>query len=254
MQPPTLVLVVPCYQEAARLRAPAFLDFSASHPNVSLLFVDDGSTDETWAALQRIVSVAPDRIAAIRLESNRGKAEAVRVGTIEAIARRPTLVGFWDADLATPLDAVDDFLAVTATRPDIEIVLGSRVMLMGRTIARTTLRHYLGRVFATAASLSLDLPVYDTQCGAKVFRATDAVAGLFATPFKSTWTFDVELLARYLNTPAEDGRPIRQARIYELTLRTWHDIPRSKLRLADGVRSMIELMAIWRARRAGRAA
>jgi glycosyltransferase involved in cell wall biosynthesis len=219
---------------------------------VRLLLVDDGSTDRTFALLGRLAQAAPGAIATIRLDANRGKGEAVRLGLLEAMRGGAPLVGFWDADLATPLAAVDDFLAVAAQRPDLEMILGSRVMLLGRSITRRAWRHYLGRVFATAASLALGLPVYDTQCGAKIFRATAAVARVFAAPFSSRWVFDVEILARYLALPVDDGGPDRRARIYELTVPAWHDVPGSKLRATDFVRSLFELAAIWRDRRAGR--
>jgi dolichyl-phosphate beta-glucosyltransferase len=212
--------------------------------------VDDGSTDTTGDVHARLVSAAPESVFALRLERNQGKGEAVRRGVLEAMARGPALVGFWDADLATPLDAVDDFLALAARRPDIEILLGSRVQLMGRDIRRKPARHYLGRVFATAVSMTLGLPVYDTQCGAKMFRATGAIAEVFSRPFRSAWVFDVEILARYLALP-DDGGPPRPARIYELAVRRWHDIPGSKLRPVDFVRSVVELLAIRRDRGAG---
>ncbi|MBE3132336.1 MAG: glycosyltransferase [Acidobacteria bacterium] len=252
MTPPSLVLVVPCSNEASRLDQQAFLDFLASHVAVTLIFVDDGSVDSTFEILRRLEQAAPNRIRVMRLEQNRGKAEAVRLGILEAIRRQPQLVGFWDADLSTPLGALDDFTRLASERPDIELVLGSRVLLMGRDIRRTAWRHYVGRVFATAASLALGLPVYDTQCGAKVFRVNDAVARVFETPFRSAWIFDVELLARYLSMPIEDGGPPRRARIYELALPAWHEVPGSKLRLPDFVRSMFELMSVWRDRRSGR--
>ena len=154
-------------------------------------------------------------------------------------------MGFWDADLATPLDAVEDFLALAAKRQEIDLILGSRVLLMGRDIRRKPLRHYLGRVFATAASLTLGLPVYDTQCGAKVFRANAAIAAVFAGPFRSAWIFDVELiLARYLGLPAEGGPP-RRAHL-RAAVPAWHDVPGSKLRPADFARSLFELAAIGR--------
>ena len=178
---PTLVLVVPCFNEEARLDRQAFLDFSASHPAVRLLFVNDGSDDGTLGILDGVRAEAPDRVDVIHLAANQGKAEAVREGVLAALRLEPDLVGFWDADLSTPLDAIDDFLALAAKRPEIDIILGSRVMLMGRDIRREAWRHYLGRVFATGVSLSLDLPVYDTQCGAKVFRANEATAAVFAS-------------------------------------------------------------------------
>jgi len=141
---------------------------------------------------------------------------------------------------------------VAAKYPDIDLVLGSRVLLMGRDIRRRATRHYLGRVFATAASLALSLPVYDTQCGAKVFRVNEAMRRVFAAPFRSPWIFDVEILARYLNLPVDDGGTPRRSRIYELTVPAWYDVPGSKLEASDFVRSMFELVAIWRDRRAGR--
>ncbi len=144
--------------------------------------------------------------------------------------------------------AIDDFLAVLRDRPHIEFVLGARVMLMGRDIKRKASRHYLGRVFATAVSHALDLPVYDTQCGAKVLRANAATATLFASPFRSAWIFDVELIARYLRLPVAPGEPARRDRLYELVLPAWHDRPGSKLRWHDFARAMVELVYIWRER------
>lgn len=244
-----LVLVVPCHNEAARLDPEAFVAFASVRPAVSLLFVDDGSTDATAAVVAHIQQAAPAAVSLVRLPSRQGKAEAVRVGILEGIRRQAVLVGFWDADLATPLSAVDDFLALAAQRPEMEVILGSRVMLMGRDIRRHAARHYLGRVFATAVSLALDLPVYDTQCGAKVFRVNDAVAAIFATPFRDRWIFDVELLARYLAQPVEADAPPRRARIYELAVPAWHHKAGSKLRATDYLRAVPALCHIWRERR-----
>ena len=203
MKPPELALVVPCYNEAARLDPEAFLHFVTTHPGVQLVMVDDGSLDGTWEILERMRAAAPASIITLRHSPNRGKAEAVRAGILAGLAQRAALVGFVDADLATPLRAIDDFLAVLRDRPAVEFVLGSRVMLLGRDIKRKATRHYFGRVFATAVSFALDLPVYDTQCGAKVLRANAATASLFDVPFRSAWIFDVELIAA---VPAPAGR------------------------------------------------
>lgn len=243
-----LALVVPCYNEAARLDAAAFLHFVSTHPGARLVMVDDGSVDGTWELLERMRAAAPATVTAIRHRENRGKAEAVRAGMVAAIAENPAVVGFFDADLSTPLRAVDDFLALLDTRPNIEFVLGSRVLLMGRDVKRKAVRHYLGRVFATAVSLALDLPVYDTQCGAKMLRVNAATATLFAAPFRSRWIFDVELIARYLRLPAGPGEAGRRDRLYELVLTAWHDKPGSKLRWYDFARAMVDVGYIWRDR------
>ena len=243
-----LALIVPCYNEASRLDVDAFVRFVATHPGVRLVMVDDGSVDGTADLLERIRAAAPDAVTILRLASNRGKGEAVRAGIVAAIAGNPAVVGFFDADLSTPLEAVGDFLAVLKGRPDVEFVLGSRIVLMGRDVKRHAWRHYLGRVFATGASLALDLPVYDTQCGAKLLRVTAATGTLFAMPFRSRWIFDVELIARYLRLPvAAGGRP-RRDRLYELVLSAWHDKPGSKVRWYDFGRAMVDLGYVWRER------
>lgn len=244
--PPELVLVVPCYNEAARLDPGAFLAFASSHPGVRFLMVDDGSTDGTFEILERLREAAPASVTVLRLQPNRGKGEAVRAGIRVGLAEGAPLVGYFDADLATPLSVIDDFLAVLRTRPQIEFVLGSRVKLMGRSISRKATRHYFGRVFATAASLALDLPVYDSQCGAKVIRANPLTATLFDEPFHSRWIFDVELIGRYLRLPVATGEPSRRDRLYELVVPAWHDRPGSKLRWYDFARAIGELADIWR--------
>ncbi len=252
MTPPALALVVPCYNEAARLDPKAFLDFLTTHPGVHFVFVDDGSVDGTGELLERMRAGARGGVTTIRHASNRGKAEAVRAGILAAIAQQAPLVGFFDADLSTPLRAIDDFLAVLRTRQDVEFILGSRVLLMGRDVKRRASRHYLGRVFATAVSHALDLPVYDTQCGAKMLRVNAATATLFAAPFRSRWIFDVELIARYLRLPVDPGDPPRRDRLYELVLPAWHDKPGSKLRWYDFAHAIVDLGYIWRERVAHR--
>ena len=185
----------------------------------------------------------------IRQPRRSGKAEAIRTGIRAGLELGAGFVGFLDADLSTPLGVIDDFLAVFRKRPAVEFVLGSRVMLLGRDVRRTMTRHYLGRAFATAVSHALDLPVYDTQCGAKVLRVTETTMTLFAEPFRSRWIFDVELIARYLRLPIAAGEPARRDRLYELVVPAWHDIPGSKLRWYDFARATVDLAHVWRERR-----
>ena len=241
------VLVVPCYNEADRFKADEFRAFVIQQPATSLLFVDDGSTDGTLAILKRLQAEVP-RIDVLHLTRNSGKGEAVRQGLLQALKTSGiAYVGFWDADLATPLEAVGDLLEVLQDQPQIEMVFGSRVKLLGRQIERRPARHYLGRVFATCASLVLNLPIYDTQCGAKLFRATADLQAVLQQPFLSRWIFDVELIARFqqLHAAGEGWSALRE-RIYEFPLHCWRDIPGSKVGPGDFLTAIRDLVIIRR--------
>jgi glycosyltransferase involved in cell wall biosynthesis len=238
-------IVVPCYNEARRLPVDAFRVFAASEPRVRFLFVDDGSTDQTSDVLSRLVATAPDRFHAIVQHRNLGKAEAVRIGMLNAFASVGRYAGYWDADLATPLSEVQRFISLLDAHPERDICFGARVQLLGRAIYRRQHRHYIGRLFATAASLALRLPVYDTQCGAKLFRVSPAMHALFVEQFLGRWTFDVEIVARLAQQCARDGRRPCDV-IYELPLDEWRDIGGSKVHPLDLVTALIELARIRR--------
>ena len=244
---PATTLVVPCFDEAARLRPDLFESYCREKPDAHFLFVDDGSGDGTLALLQQLVARRPSQLAVLPLRPNRGKAEAVRAGMREAFRRGHDYVGYWDADLATPLDEIERFIDTLERRPECRMVFGARVKLVGWTVERSLLRHYAGRIFATATSQVLGLAIYDTQCGAKLFRSTSEVAALFEEPFRTSWVFDVELLARWLQQRpgALDVAPADA--IYELPLRTWRDVPGSKVRPWDFGRALLGLARIWRA-------
>jgi hypothetical protein len=179
------------------------------------------------------------------LDTNQGKAEAVRRGVLEAFTdSSAALVGYWDADLATPLGAIATFSAIL-DEPRIQMVMGSRVKLMGRHIERDLTRHYLGRGFATLIAFALDLPVYDTQCGAKLFRANPLFARVFARRFRSRWTFDVEILARLLEEERSGAIQVAEQCV-ECPLEAWRDQPGSKLKLAHAPRILLEIARLFR--------
>src|SRR5574338_423101 len=241
----TSIVAIPCFDEAARLDAAKLLAFVDAAPEVSLVLVDDGSRDGTLALLRELEAKRPERLGVLALPRNRGKAEAVRQGVLCALARAPSYVGYWDADLATPLEAIADFSRVLDERSEIDLVMGARIALLGRSVERSALRHYVGRIGATLISQVLRMPVYDTQCGAKLLRAERA-ARLFEAPFATRWTFDVELLARLVRDREARGVPPAAGAIYEYPLPVWRDVPGSKLRPLDYVRSLRELWQIHR--------
>ena len=242
MSEPRVIIVVPCYNEGLRLPVDRFLEFLGEH-DIGFAFVDDGSTDNTIARIESIRAPNEDRVSLVRSPANQGKAEAVRLGINSALQQDPDFVGFWDADLATPLDAIPQFMAVFAERPDLDMVFGSRVKLLGRQVNRRAARHYLGRVFATVVSVMLRLPIYDTQCGAKIFRVGPRTRGLTAERFRTKWVFDVEMLARYIR---EVGSPESAAQhIYEFPLLRWEDVAGSKVKPTDFFTALKDVILIY---------
>jgi glycosyltransferase involved in cell wall biosynthesis len=240
------VIVIPCFNEELRLDVDEFRRFQLDLHRVEFLFVNDGSGDRTIEVLQRLATHDPARFSVLDLPKNGGKAEAVRQGTLTALATNPDFVGFWDADLATPLDELPGFLDLLETGPALHLVFGARVRLLGREISRQPARHYVGRIGATLISSSLGVAVYDTQCGAKLFRASEELRDVFARPFLSRWIFDVEILARFIE---RWGRNRTARATYELPLRRWHDVRGSKVRSGDFLKALNDL---WRIRRAYR--
>jgi len=242
----SIAIVVPCYNEEERLNPFAFHRFLADSPRCRLVFVNDGSRDATLDVLHRLQAACePDRVEVVDLAVNGGKAEAVRQGMLHALETGADLIGFWDADLATPLCAVDDFVRVMDRYSTIQIVVGARLPLLGHAVERNAKRGFLGKCFAAAASLTLGIRLQDTQCGAKMFRRSSVLAAVLHRPFLSRWIFDVEMLARWRQlTPHGAGR--LDECLYERPLDNWTEIQGSRLKASDFLKAPLELWGIYR--------
>jgi len=244
---PKSYLIIPCFNEARRLPAGDFLRLAAASQDLTLLFVEDGSTDGTFEVLERMKGAASGSIELHRMARNSGKGEAVRVGLRLALARGADVVGYADADLATPTHELERMLRMMDEGSSL-VLLGSRVRLLGYRMERRAVRHYLGRVFATFASIALRLPVYDTQCGAKIFRRSPALEAAVERPFRSRWIFDVELLDRLLRG-GPGAAPMAPDDFEEVPLRLWRDVQGSKMRTWTMIRAGLEILALLARRR-----
>lgn len=244
---PAVSVVIPCYNEESRLDGGQFLAFLNDRPRLRFVFVDDGSSDGTLRVLRGLQSANPTQIDVLRLEQNAGKAEAVRQGLLHAIETGADLLGYWDADLATPLSAICDFAAITERYSDVAVVYGARMQLLGHRINRTVGRRIVSRICSALARMAVRLPVYDTQCGAKLLRNTPEVRDCLASPFSAGWLFDVEFFARMSAVV-----PDRHSAFYEFPLSEWTEVAGSKINgriiLRSGVR-MLRLVAKMRLRR-----
>jgi dolichyl-phosphate beta-glucosyltransferase len=234
-------IIIPCYNESERLSEKFFTDFVNTNGFVNLCFVNDGSKDGTLNILQDIKAKSPDRISVIDQKKNTGKAEAVRKGIIYMLTQRQyDFVGYFDADLSTPLAEIEYFFLFQKFKPECLVMLGSRVNRMGTRIERKAYRHYLGRIFSTMASMVLKMPVYDTQCGAKIFE-TELARQIFHSPFISPWLFDLELLARI-----SEKKGLSEAKkiILEIPLNEWTHKSGSKIKLLHILKICIDLTRI----------
>lgn len=214
------VVVIPCFNEAGRLKTQEFLRFIALHPHISFIFVNDGSRDDTSRVLAEMAD--GDRLRVLELERNGGKAEAVRRGMAEAL-KADCPCGFWDADLSTPLSEIPVMLDLLRSG-EFRCVFGSRWLHLGDCrIKRRFFRHFIGRIFATCVSNHLKLPIYDTQCGAKLFTR-EAAEAAFASPFVTRWFFDVEIVRRLQRFYGAES-----PRLLEHPVSCWIDAPGSKV-------------------------
>jgi glycosyltransferase involved in cell wall biosynthesis len=248
MRATRVTLVVPCFNEAKRLDVAAFTNAISTMPWLDFIFVNDGSADNTEEVLDTLRSAHEGRVSVLSLPHNMGKAEAVRRGLLQANAKTEApICGFWDADLSAPLHELVAMRRVFTEHPHVAWVWGIRLRSLGRLVTRQARRHYLGRLFATAASVVVALPIYDSQCGAKLFRTGELLSAAIATPFLSRWIFDVEMIAR---ASMVHGRHQLSRAVREHPLDYWEHRAGSRLRPGDFVRAAGELFRIARRYRA----
>jgi dolichyl-phosphate beta-glucosyltransferase len=237
----TCCIIVPCYNEGKRLAVEAFEKFILKNDGFALLFVNDGSSDNTQAVIDLLVEKIPDQIFSCQLAKNSGKAEAVRQGFNFALSRiEADYLSYLDADLATPLSEIKRLHSIISNNSNWQLVFGSRFKRLGVTIQRKKIRHYSGRVIATFISGILKLPIYDTQCGAKVFSKELATV-LFQSEFISRWLFDVEVFARIIK---QYGRKTIYDIAIEEPLQQWTEVAGSKINFLDMLKVPYQLLRI----------
>lgn len=238
-------IVVPCYNEEKRLDVPAFATFLQRAPETRLVFVNDGSSDATLSVLQSLHDAHPDQVEVLSLNQNSGKAEAVRQGLRYSAASGIEFVGYWDADLATPLDAIVDFLRIAQRYGETEIVYGARLQLLGHRVSRKLSRRIVSRICARMARVAVGLPIGDTQCGAKLIRNSPRFRQTLAQPFSAGWLFDVELFSRIAAVAGSEHA------FYEYPLPAWTEVPGSKVTAGAIRRAGLAMLRLIAERRLG---
>lgn len=224
LQTPHTFIVIPCYNEENAFTN-EYSNFLENYPEATICFVNDGSTDNTLVLLEQLKQKYPNQIELLPLQKNVGKAEAVRQGVQYCIKEfNFKYIGYLDADLATTLE--EFMLVENNLENDIVFCFGSRIRKIGSTIERENSRFLIGRIVATFISNILDIKVYDTQCGCKVFTKEIAQL-LFEKEFISKWLFDVELFFRMLK---HFGKENALLKMKEIPLNSWIEKGNSKVK------------------------
>ena len=232
MQNLTYSLVIPAYNEGARLAATLekVLGYMARHEcDAEVIVVNDGSRDNTADIVRSFAQDHPS-LRLVENPGNRGKGYSVRNGVLHARGR---IVLFTDADLSSPIEEVPKLLQALAAGSDIAI--GSRWLQAELQTKRQSLhRQLFGRIFNLLLRITLGLPFKDTQCGFKAFRQRAALA-VFPLQKIEGWGFDPEtlFLARKFGL-----------KVQEVPVVWAHDGGTRIHPIADGARMFVEMLRI----------
>lgn len=236
-----LAIVVPCYNEYNRLPVAAFESFLKKTPDTFICFVNDCSTDDTLLILHGLEHLFTGQVDIVSNAKNEGKASTVRTGVLHCQQKNmANHIAYLDADLATSLEECHSYL--NYLDGPISFVFASRILKIGSVVERKFSRFFFGRIIATVISSILNLKVYDTQCGCKVFK-NDLSKLLFERPFVSKWLFDVELFSRML---CFFGKETAVDKMEEIPVKRWVDQGDSKVKLSYAFRLWYDLYIIWK--------
>jgi glycosyltransferase involved in cell wall biosynthesis len=188
---PTYSIVIPAYNEGARLSATLEKVLAYIHAqgwDAEVIVVNDGSRDNT-AEIVKAFSAKDPAVRLVENPGNRGKGYSVRNGMLNACGR---IVLFSDADLSSPIEEAPKLLR--ALEEGADIAIGSRWLRAETQTRRQPLhRQVFGRIFNLMLRITLGLKFKDTQCGFKAFRQP-AVQTIFPLQKIERWGFDPEIL------------------------------------------------------------
>jgi glycosyltransferase involved in cell wall biosynthesis len=168
MSHPHLSIVIPTYNEGARIEASLRRVLSCIEEqgwDAEVLVVDDGSEDDTTSIVEAWMDRYP-QLHLIQNPDNRGKGHSIRNGILQAAG---DIVMFTDADLSAPMIEAERLIA--ALNAGADVAIGSRWLDRARqTIQQPLYRQIFGRCFNCITRTVMGLPFKDTQCGFKAFK------------------------------------------------------------------------------------
>lgn len=234
MSQPYLSIIIPAYNEAARIPKTLFdIDKRLEHVAFSyeIVVVNDGSQDNTPGVVRNMVKLVKN-LKLIDLRENQGKGGAVRQGMLLSSGKIRLLM---DADNSTSVDQFEKMMPFF--KEGYEVVIGSRGVAGAELDPPESLqRRIIGRAFNLIIQVLLLPGIHDTQCGFKAFTE-EAAERVFKLSRVSGWGFDFEILS----LAKRMGYRIKEIPVH------WVDAAGSHVRITAGLQFLRDIAIIrWR--------
>ncbi len=203
--------VIPCYNEENRFAYAKFTKAVQLNPEVTFVFVDDGSTDETKEKLESFIKPF-NNAKVVSGDENSGKANAIRLGFqyVESIRKKVTdeiAILIWtDADqqiLFEDLQHMINKCRELANTSNELIVFATRNYVKSHHFVRTLGSLIISRVLRNAGKIEMPL---DTQCGLKGFQISEVFVSAMRDEFETRWFIEWELFLRIYKLKQRLGR------------------------------------------------
>jgi len=167
---PSISIVVAARNEAGNIE-PLMRRIPQLAARQEVVFVEGGSSDDTWGAIQRVIAKPPSAGTTIKAfkQQGKGKGDAVRLGFSEASG---DILIILDADISVPPEELTRFIDLLRLN-SCEFANGSRLVYPMEKQAMQFLNLIGNRLFGVAFTFLLGQPVRDTLCGTKALWATD---------------------------------------------------------------------------------
>jgi glycosyltransferase involved in cell wall biosynthesis len=206
------------------------LYFNGKGWDFELIFVDDGSTDNTTSIVNRY-SLKESRIKLLKLPERVGKGGSIISTGLQFKLKE--YVAYLDSDLAADPSELDRLLEYIK---DFDVVLGSRI-LRGNLppIRRPLYRSFFSHIYSKLFRILFRIPIHDPQCGFKLFRQ-EIISKLFSDITVLGFAFDTALIVKAY----AQGLRLKEVPI------NWAHGKCSKVSVANEIQSMgLDLLSIW---------
>ncbi|HZE69381.1 MAG TPA: glycosyltransferase [Pyrinomonadaceae bacterium] len=165
---PTVSVIVPARNEAGNIPA-IFERLPELGRHTELIFVEGGSRDNTFEAINQAIAAQPERDCQLLRQTGRGKGDAVRFGFEHA---EGDVLIILDSDLTVPPEDLPRFIEVL-TSGKADFANGSRLVYPMEREAMRFFNLVGNKSFSLAFSWLLGQPIKDTLCGTKALWRRD---------------------------------------------------------------------------------